>query len=766
MKCRWLAVLFPVLMMFSGPSWSVSYLINGSAGCLALPDSSWNSSNDRCTLTADLELATGDTLTIHSSSDLEIPIGLSLLVAGGQLINNGGLLQRGTIEAFLSGLIDNNAFWDARDNAYIFSSLSSVIDNSNQIQLVNGTWDANGILYVSSGIARLSVGRSSTLNNYGTIENDGLVLVEGLLDNFGTLNNRDEVKVECGGTFTNFGTLLGIPVQYFYCWEGADGSWSNPSNWNLGVVPPAGAEVIIYRSDTTATVDFDFTHTGSIEIRRGTVRVAPGVMFDNQGEIRINIGFPGNSKFLNEGDVKNNGEISNDNQIENLGIFENYGLIERNGPLINATGAVYINHLPGTTRCGLNNEAGGTVVNTGVWEMSRTENYNEGWFQNWETGSLTLNNTLYNQNGGLVTNLGALIVTDTLTNPGLLDNDVTSTIHNRASGTILVADPDAAVYNRGRVEHYGEIDNLGIIDNSGVICGDGTYQNNPIQGVQPIASCNRPPTAVATPDGAAYECTAPTTQVWLDGTGSSDPDSDALTYSWTPVAPLANANAALTSGNFAVGTHAFTLNVTDPDNESDSDGASFTVVDTTPPVITCPSDLTVNADAACIGHADPQASATDVCVVSPVVTRLPAGSTWALGNTQVNHTANDGHGNTSSCTSHVEVVDVTTPEIQCNTSSVVANPGQPLSIQATASDNCSVSSVAITSYDCWTFNRGGKRVDKTGKCVVSISGDTINITEPSGVGTIIGWTVEASDGSGNSYAIDCQVVSSLPEPRS
>ena len=68
----------------------------------------------------------------------------------------------------------------------------------------------------------------------------------------------------------------------------------------------------------------------------------------------------------------------------------------------------------------------------------------------------------------------------------------------------------------------------------------------------------------------------------LDGTGSSDPDNDVLTYSWTLTTP-AGSHATLEGANTATpeftpdvrGHYTATLTVTDPSGESSS--ASVTI---------------------------------------------------------------------------------------------------------------------------------------------------------------------------------------------
>jgi PKD domain len=101
------------------------------------------------------------------------------------------------------------------------------------------------------------------------------------------------------------------------------------------------------------------------------------------------------------------------------------------------------------------------------------------------------------------------------------------------------------------------------------------------------AAPNQPPVANAGPD-QTVECTGPTgTEVTLDGSASSDPDGDALTYSWT--GPFPEGGGTVTSVNpmvtLPLGTHTITLTVTDTKGASDMDTVLITIQDTTAPII-------------------------------------------------------------------------------------------------------------------------------------------------------------------------------------
>lgn len=181
---------------------------------------------------------------------------------------------------------------------------------------------------------------------------------------------------------------------------------------------------------------------------------------------------------------------------------------------------------------------------------------------------------------------------------------------------------------------------------------------------------NRPPVADAGADQVVECASHGTTQVSLSGAGSSDPDGDTLTYEWSaPGVVFATPNAVATTGQFPKGNTIVTLTVSDGIQE-DTDTMLVSVVDTTPPDISCPIDVT----AECTGNLgvdadDPQlaaffagASATDTCDATPAITN-DAPAFFPLGATIVTFTATDASGNSSSCQATVTVVDTTPPEI-------------------------------------------------------------------------------------------------------
>jgi uncharacterized repeat protein (TIGR01451 family) len=91
-----------------------------------------------------------------------------------------------------------------------------------------------------------------------------------------------------------------------------------------------------------------------------------------------------------------------------------------------------------------------------------------------------------------------------------------------------------------------------------------------ITGIQPGGS-NNPPMANAGPDQ-----TTTNPDVLLDGSASSDPDGDALSFAWTE-GPATLGNEAQISVSLGAGTHTITLTVTDSHGASATDTVVVTV---------------------------------------------------------------------------------------------------------------------------------------------------------------------------------------------
>ena len=104
------------------------------------------------------------------------------------------------------------------------------------------------------------------------------------------------------------------------------------------------------------------------------------------------------------------------------------------------------------------------------------------------------------------------------------------------------------------------------------------------------ATVNQPPVADAGSDQTVEQESYDGTEITLDGSGSTDPDStegtndDIVSFEWYEGMTLLG-NGEVIDYTFPLGEHIVTLVVTDSQGETDNDEVIITVVDTTPPMI-------------------------------------------------------------------------------------------------------------------------------------------------------------------------------------
>jgi uncharacterized repeat protein (TIGR01451 family) len=127
-----------------------------------------------------------------------------------------------------------------------------------------------------------------------------------------------------------------------------------------------------------------------------------------------------------------------------------------------------------------------------------------------------------------------------------------------------------------------------------------------------------------------------------------------------------------------VGLGPHNVHIEATDGSSNNNGATkdvtFTVNDTTAPVITCPSNISAvpTEPGTCAAHVTPgTATATDNCDSTPTITASrsdgrPLTDTYPKGTTTITWTATDDAGNHSSCDQTITVVDNEPPVIVFN----------------------------------------------------------------------------------------------------
>jgi len=313
---------------------------------------------------------------------------------------------------------------------------------------------------------------------------------------------------------------------------------------------------------------------------------------------------------------------------------------------------------------------------------------------------------------------------------------------------------------------------------------------------------NQPPTAIAGDDQTgdkAVECSQPGGATFnLDGSQSSDPDNNIVSFVWLKGSRTGELIGNLPRAQFTqlvstpTSNHqtAYVLKVMDEFGQYDQDTTQVNVVDTTPPTVHPPGNIPKPGDKPieCTGVFTPveigTATAEDVCDPSPTVVSnkvelfpngFPLGTstvTWtATTTTAINDTLNKG-----TATQKITVADTTPPNLTVTLSPTVLWPPDHKLIQITAtitvSDTCdpnpTVRLVKITSGEPDNgLGDGDTAVDRQsilGKDIQTVYGtDTRTFllrAERSGKGSGRIYTVfyEATDASGNAVTKTATVV--------
>lgn len=192
-------------------------------------------------------------------------------------------------------------------------------------------------------------------------------------------------------------------------------------------------------------------------------------------------------------------------------------------------------------------------------------------------------------------------------------------------------------------------------------------------------------------------------------------------------------------GTFALGTSTETWRATDGGGNTDDCSFTITVVDGENPTITCPSNMTVNADpgacSAVVNYNAPQAS--DNCSIgSAILTAgLSSGSIFPSGVTTQTFSATDAAGNSATCSFDVTVVAANLSSTQ----NLTICAGQTVTVGG------NTYSTAGTYTDILTSTGG---CDSTVTTVLAVT--TVNVNT-----TVTNTTVTANQGNATYQWLDC-----------
>ena len=270
----------------------------------------------------------------------------------------------------------------------------------------------------------------------------------------------------------------------------------------------------------------------------------------------------------------------------------------------------------------------------------------------------------------------------------------------------------------------------------------------------------------------------------VQGTGSG---GAAVTFSVSASdsidGPVAVACSPASGSTFPFGTTNVSCSASDKAGNTATGSFTVTVENKTPPVLTLPGDISVNATGPAGAIVTFAASASSVVDGSVPVTCAPlSGSTFPLGTTTVSCSATDKAGNTATGTFTVTLQDKAPPVVTVPADMTVdatSKDGAVVTFTVSASDlvdgsvpvTCtpasgSTFSVGTTKVTCSATDKAGNAATGTFAVtvqdntppVVTVPADmTVNDTDPSGA--VATFTVSASDAVDGAITPSCSPAS-------
>ena len=364
------------------------------------------------------------------------------------------------------------------------------------------------------------------------------------------------------------------------------------------------------------------------------------------------------------------------------------------------------------------------------------------------------------QTHGFVYSAGAMTDLGTLGGDSAFPLDINNLGQIVGQSALPGGNPHAFLWRNGQMADLNtllppnsgwELTSAQYINDAGRIVGLGTYGGLFQWFIMDLVPGNQPPVAVAGPD-QTVECG---NSAALDGTASSDPDGDTLTFQWAASGTVLGTTPTL-AVSLPLGTNVLTLTVTDPCGASAQTNVTVVVRDTTPPAGSCPGPASATADANCqaaVPDFRPQVVATDNCIAANqlLLGQDPAAGTLVgMGPHPLTITVTDGSGNSSTCSVLFTVLDTTPPGIQ----SLAANPNilsppngklTPVTVSVVATDSCGPAPVSkLVSITCNPPASPGD-MQITGDLTALLAANKA----PANADRIYTLTVQSTDAAGN-----------------
>jgi len=189
-----------------------------------------------------------------------------------------------------------------------------------------------------------------------------------------------------------------------------------------------------------------------------------------------------------------------------------------------------------------------------------------------------------------------------------------------------------------------------------------------------VVTTNEPPVAAAGAD-QSIDCVIGSTAVTLDASASSDPDGDALSYSWSYAGNQVSTDASF-NYTLGAGDHTFTLTVSDGEATSSDDVVIHVAIDDEAPALTLAGDNPFSLGLY-TAFDDPGYSVDDACDSDPAVTLTSDLNVNIPGSYTVTYTVEDAAGNSSSVERTVEVIN-TAPEVAAAPTDIVLSYGDDI----------------------------------------------------------------------------------------